>query len=167
MGVRRSIVSFFMAILVPQISGGLGALATQTSVNTWYKRIRKPAWNPPAEIFAPVWTGLYFMMGLASWLVWREGQKERSASEKPVRKALGLYSLQLALNSLWSIIFFGLRRTGWALGEIGLLWGLIFKTTQTFLQVHPFAGVLMLPYQAWVTFAAALNGAIWWLNRDH
>jgi len=167
MDVKRSLGSLLVSLLIPQVAGGLGALATQTSVNTWYKRIRKPTWNPPAEIFAPVWTGLYLMMGFASWLVWREGRKEPGASGKRVRKALGLYSLQLALNSLWSIIFFGLRQTGWALGEIALLWGLILKTTQTFLKVNPLAGLMMLPYQAWVTFAAALNGAIWWLNRDH
>jgi benzodiazapine receptor len=165
MQLLRNLGSILTAVLIPQIAGGLGALATQTSVNTWYKRVRKPSWNPPPEMFAPVWTGLYFLMGLASWFVWREGRKEHAVG-KPVRKALGLYSLQLALNSLWSIIFFGLRRTGWALGEIGLLWGLIFKTTQTFLKVNPLAGMLMLPYQAWVTFAAALNAAIWWLNRD-
>ncbi|TNF72501.1 MAG: tryptophan-rich sensory protein [Acidobacteria bacterium] len=124
----------------------------------WYAQLEKPSWNPPNWVFAPVWTILYAAMAVAAWLVWREGTSER-------RAPLAFWTLQLVLNALWSWIFFGLHRPGWAAIEIGLLWIAILATTILFFRVRRVAGALLLPYLAWVSFAAVLNVALWWLNR--
>jgi tryptophan-rich sensory protein len=118
----------------------------------------KPAWNPPAWVFGPVWTVLYLMMAVAAWLVWRR----RGFAGAPW--ALGLFVLQLALNTLWSAIFFGLRRPGVAAIEILLLWLAILATLIAFAPVSRLAAILLAPYLAWVTFAAVLNFTIWRMN---
>jgi len=107
-----------------------------------------------------VWTLLYVLMGIALWLVWREGIRDRA-----VRIAVTFFGIQLALNLLWSLLFFGLRSPGIALIEIIILWVMILLTGVKFYRLKPPAGWLMSPYLLWVTFAAALNAAIWWLNR--
>jgi translocator protein len=169
---RRDWISLALALLIPQLAGGLGAVATASSVPTWYRTIRKPSWNPPSWVFGPVWTMLYLLMGFASWLVWRRSREERRTDsplappEDPEeREALVLYGAQLAFNSLWSVIFFGLRSIGGALAEIVLLWGLILATVLRFYRLRPAAGLLLLPYLAWSSFATVLNAAIWRLNR--
>lgn len=151
-------VSLLLSVLIPNAAGGVGALATASSVNTWYRGLRKPSWNPPGWLFGPVWTLLYTMMGVASWLV------SRSHSPRKER-ALRLYGIQLGLNTLWSVIFFGLRRLDLALVEIVPLWGAILATLTSFYQLNPVAGLLLVPYQLWTTFAAALNFEVWRLNR--
>jgi tryptophan-rich sensory protein len=151
-------LSLVLALLVPNAAGGVGALATASSVNTWYRDLRKPSWQPPGWLFGPVWTTLYTLMGIASWLV------SRSRSPRKER-ALRLYGWQLGLNTLWSVLFFGLRRPDLALVEIVPLWGSILATLTNFYRVNPVAGLLLLPYQLWTTFATALNFAIWRLNR--
>ncbi len=157
---RREAPALAAAILIPLLSGVLGGIATSRSVRTWYKGLRKPRWNPPAQLFAPVWTLLYLLMGIASYLVWREGD------ERPdVKTALAAYGAQLGLNIGWSFIFFGAHRVDLALAEIGLLWAALATTIGAFLRVSRPAALLMLPYQLWVTFASALNAAIWRLNR--
>ena len=123
----------------------------------WYAQLDKPAWNPPNWIFAPVWTLLYMAMAVAAWLVWRQGSPTR-------RVPLAVWGVQLVLNALWSWIFFGLHRPGFAALEIGLLWVAILATTLLFWRVRRAAGVLFVPYLAWVTFAAVLNLSIWLLN---
>ena len=142
---RNDWISLAIALLLPQLAGGLGAAATASSVNTWYRTLKKPAWNPPGWIFGPVWTILYLMMGFASWLIWREGsQRAAAAPDRPVedtagaklaipeepeiRQALAFYGGQLALNTLWSLLFFGLRSLGGALAEIVALWTAIALT---------------------------------------
>jgi translocator protein len=124
----------------------------------WYASLAQPAWAPPDWVFAPVWTVLYFTMGVAVWLVW----KERGFT---ARTALAIYFVQLALNAVWSWIFFGLQRPGLAAIEIVTLWLAIIATIVAFWQIRPLAGALLLPYAGWVTFAAALNMAIWQMNR--
>ena len=156
----RDLVALSAAVAVPLAAGGLGSIATASSVSTWYRELNKPSWNPPSWVFGPVWTTLYVMMGVAAWLVWREGWKTPR-----VRVALGLFGAQLVFNVLWSVIFFGLRLPGWALVEITALWGLIVATTVSFFRVNVIGGLLLVPYLLWVTFATGLNGAIWWLNR--
>jgi len=151
-----------VALLLPLVVAGIGGMVTSSSVSTWYPELKKPTWNPPARVFGPVWTLLYLLMGLASWLVWQE----RPHDDAQVRQALRWYSLQLALNALWSIIFFGLRRVGLALLDIIALWGAITTTVVNFWRVRPAAAGLMLPYLLWTTFATALNAAIWWLNLN-
>ena len=138
--------------------GALGALATAQSVGTWYQTLAKPSFNPPDRVFGPVWTALYVLMAVAAWLAWR------SAGWREARPALMLFALQLALNLGWSFLFFGARWIGGALVEVVLLWIAIAATIAAFRRHSQWAGILMMPYIAWVTFATALNFAIWRLN---
>jgi tryptophan-rich sensory protein len=137
-------------------TGFIGGFATQNSIDTWYAALAKPSWNPPNWIFAPVWTLLYIMMGVAAWLVWKTGDR--------IGPAMVLFGLQLVFNLLWSLIFFGLRSPGLALIEVVFLWGSVLLTMLAFFGRQTAAGWLFVPYLAWVSFAAILNAAIWWLN---
>jgi tryptophan-rich sensory protein len=132
--------------------------AAFVSPGGWYAGINKPAWNPPAWVFGPAWTFLYVTMAVAAWLVWREGGWRNQG------KALGLFVLQWALNALWTPLFFGLHRPGLALIDILALWLAILATLIAFWRVRRAAGILLLPYLAWVTFATALNFTIWRMN---
>lgn len=162
------VAALAVALAAPAAAAAVGAVATQQSVDGWYDKLNKPNWAPPKWLFAPVWTLLYGLMGVASWLVWRKGQEKRLfGSNKPaMRRALGLYGVQLGLNSLWSILFFGMRRLDLAFFELLALWGAIAATVRAFGRLRPAAALLMAPYLLWTTFAGALNGSIWLLNRD-
>ena len=149
-----------VSLAAPLLVGGLASLATARGVKEWYPTLVKPAFNPPAWIFGPVWTALYILMGIATFLVWQKGWDSRQ-----VRVALVAFSLQLILNGLWSLLFFGLRSPGLAFAEIIILWAAILLTLIWYWRVTTAAGLLLLPYAAWVTFAAVLNGSIWILNR--
>lgn len=124
----------------------------------WYAALRKPTWNPPGWIFGPVWTALYTMMAVGAWLVWKRGGFR--AQGRP----LGLFLAQLALNAAWTPLFFGLHRPGLAFMEIVLLWLTIVATLLAFRRVSLTAAWLLAPYLAWVSFAGALNFALWRLN---
>jgi tryptophan-rich sensory protein len=124
----------------------------------WYAGLLKPSWNPPPWVFAPVWSVLYVLMAVAAWLVWREGGWAKQGS------ALRLFLLQWFLNALWTPLFFGLHWKGLALVEILLLWLAVALTLRTFWSVKKVAGILLIPYLAWVSVAAALNLALWRLN---
>ena len=139
-------------------AGGLGAIATTPEIAGWYRTLAKPAWNPPGWIFGPVWSALYTLMAVAAWLVWR------AAGLSAAKGPLALYLVQLALNALWTWVFFRWRLGGWALTEIMVLWLVLVPTVVNFWRVRPVAGVLLLPYWAWVTFAAALTAAVWQRN---
>ena len=152
-------IGFAISFVACFATAAIGSLATSTSVETWYADLHKPSWNPPSWIFAPVWTTLYLMMSIAAWLVWKNSRLEDS------RLALGFFALQLVLNALWSILFFGLHQPGWALVEIILLWGSIVITMVLFCRHSWLSALLLLPYLLWVTFASALNFALWSLNR--
>lgn len=156
----RRLLPLAVAVAIPLLVGGLSGIATASSVSTWYQALQRPPWTPPSWVFGPVWMALYVLMGVASWLVWRVGWHDPR-----VRTALGVYGVQLGLNFLWSIIFFGLRNPGWALVDIIALWALIVVTLVRFQRVTPAAGLLLVPYALWVTYAATLNGGVWWLNR--
>jgi benzodiazapine receptor len=156
----RELPSVLIAIGIPLAIGAVGGIATSSSLTDWYPALVKPAWNPPNWVFGPVWTLLYIVMGIAAWRVWRTG-----TANPGVRRALGLFGIQLLFNLLWSLVFFGLRQPGWALVEIVVAWVLILSTLVAFYRLDRAAGVLLIPYQLWVTFATALNAAIWWLNR--
>jgi len=166
-----NIVALVVAIGLPLAAGAIGGLVTQEAIPTWYAKLRKPAWNPPTWIFGPVWTILYLMMGTASWLIWRKGATthgilpHHSKAKQASRQALLLYGVHLVLNTAWSLIFFGLRRVDLALVEIVALWSMLVATLVSFYRIRPLAGLLLVPYQLWTTFATALTGAIWWLNR--
>ena len=138
-------------------AGAIGSWATIANVRTWYPGLAKPAWNPPAWVFAPVWTTLYVLMGVAIWRVWR--------TAGPGTGRLGrLYFGQLALNALWSVLFFALKNPGLALVDILLLGGLLVWLLAGFWRHDRLAGFLWLPYVLWVGFAIALNAAIVRLN---
>lgn len=163
---RRDALALAIAVLLPLMVGALGAIATSEAVPTWYAGLTKPGWSPPPWLFAPVWTVLYVAMGVASWLVWRAGADGvRARHAAAVRSGLLLYAAQLLANAAWSPIFFGLKRPDLAFLVIVVMWVLIVLTTWRFLRISRMAGLLLVPYAAWVTFAAALNGAIWQLNR--
>ena len=126
----------------------------------WHRRLIKPSWHPPNWLFAPAWSVLYAMIAVAGWLVWKQAGSFAAAST-----ALTLWGVQLVLNAAWSGIFFGLKRMDLALAEVALLWLAILATIVAFWPIHVGAALMMLPYLAWVTFAAALNHAMWSLNR--
>jgi translocator protein len=138
--------------------GAAGRAVTATSVGTWYAALEKPAFNPPDWVFGPVWTVLYLMMAIAAWRIWRLGDTPG------VRAALGLWALQLALNLCWSYVFFGARLVGAAAAEVSVLFIAIIATLALFWRHDRAAGLLLVPYAAWVAFAAVLNAAIWRLN---
>lgn len=141
--------------------GYLSSQFTQEGVETWYKTIEKPVFNPPNWVFAPVWTTLYILMGLAAGLVWgRIGEQPET-----VKKGLTFFGVQLALNALWSYLFFGLHNPLLALIEIILLWLMIYETFVQFNKINKISGYIFILYLLWVTFATVLNASIWWLNR--
>jgi tryptophan-rich sensory protein len=141
------------------ITFAAAAVGARYMPGDWYAALRKPPWTPPGWIFAPVWTILYVLMAVAAWLVWKQD------ASRVAWLPLGVYVLQLALNAAWSWCFFGLHSPGLALADIGALWLALAATVALFWAVRPLAGALLLPYLAWVTFASALNAAVWWLNR--
>lgn len=140
------------------ITFAFAAVGAQFKPGAWYDGLAKAAWNPPAWIFAPVWTLLYLLMAVAAWRVWRQAGWTRA------RLGLGVYVVQLILNALWSFLFFGLHRPDLALADLVMLWIAIFAAWQSFRRIDRPAGWLFVPYLAWVTFAATLNYAVWKLN---
>lgn len=140
--------------LAPLVAGTVVGLATNADGSRWYRRLAKPAWTPPDAVFGPVWSVLYLLMGVAAVLVARAGGR---APRSAVRPALGLFGVQLLLNLGWSIVFFGARRVRLAGVELAALWVSIAITVVAFLRVRLLAGLLLLPYLAWTTFAGALN----------
>lgn len=140
----------FLLVIVGSL--GMGA------PGPWYETLQKPAWTPPNAVFGPAWAVLYVLMALAAWLMLRRGH------EVPVGRPLALYGVQLLLNVAWTPLFFRLHSPGLAFAELVLLWLAILATLVAFWRVHRVAGVLFLPYLLWVTFAGALNFAIWQLN---
>lgn len=145
------------SLLLCYSASALGGLATSTSVKGWYLGIVKPTWNLPAWVFGPVWFCLFTMMGMSFWLVWKN--KERATTN-----AMVTFYIQLALNVLWSCFFFGLKNPGLAFAEIFFLLAAIGLTVRSFMKLNKVAGMLLLPYLVWSTFAAFLNGTIWVLN---
>jgi benzodiazapine receptor len=143
------------------VVGYFSGIVTQSAITTWYPTLIKPSFNPPNWIFAPVWSMLYIMMGIAAGLVWDRIDFEKES----VRKALQFFAIQLALNALWSYLFFGLKNPMLAGLEIVILWLMIYETYVQFAKINKISGYLFIPYLLWVSFATILNGSIWWLNR--
>ena len=141
--------------------GYLSSNVTQSSIKTWYPTIEKPIFNPPNWVFAPVWTMLFIMMGIAAGMVWNKLETNKEL----VKKGLLFFTVQLLLNALWSYLFFGLNNILLALIEIVLLWLIIYETYHIFKQIDKRASYLLIPYLAWVGFATILTGTIYWLNR--
>jgi translocator protein len=152
--------TLWLALALAVICVGLGwASAMLGPVDAWYATLRKPTWTPPGSVIGTVWTVLYAMMGVAMALVLGRGWEAGG-----VKRATLLFACQLLANLAWSPVFFGLHSVGGALIIIILLWMLIGWTVAAFWSVHDVAGVLLLPYWLWVTFATALNAAIWRMN---
>lgn len=148
-----------ITIIVSQLAGVIGSVFTVSSIPNWYAVLQKPSFSPPNWIFGPVWVTLYLLMGVAAFLVWRHGFERRE-----VRRALAIFGGQLVLNTLWSIIFFGLRNPFWAFVEIIVLWLAILVMIFAFYKISRPAAYLLLQYILWVSFAGYLNYSIWILN---
>lgn len=156
---QKQIVGLAAWLIGSFIAAAIGGAAS-IQAGPFYTQLVRPAWAPPPWIFGPVWTVLYAMMGVAAWLVWRVG------GFRAAQSALTLFLVQLALNALWSWLFFGWHRGALAFADIVLLWALIVATLIAFWRIRPLAGALLVPYLLWVSFAAALNYSVWKLNAQ-
>lgn len=152
------LVGFLLVVFGVAATGGW---FTQSSLSDWYAGLQKPALTPPNIVFPIVWNALYLLMAVAAWLVWRT-----AGSFKAAAAPLTVFFIQLALNFLWSALFFGLRSPGLGLIEIIPLWVAILATLILFSRVNRLAGLLILPYLLWVSFASYLNASIWLLNAQ-
>ncbi len=156
---KNSFLKLLAFVVVSELAGIIGSVFTVSSVTSWYATLAKPALNPPGWIFGPVWTTLYALMGIAAYLIYKRGWKYSG-----VKTALSVFGLQLVLNTLWSIVFFGLQSPGWALVNIGAMWLAIVWTMFLFSKISKPAVWLLVPYILWVSFASYLNFMIWILN---
>jgi tryptophan-rich sensory protein len=151
----KSLLVFLFFFLVTWLAAILGMLSSQNAP-VIYTKIVQPSWAPPSFLFGPVWTLLYCLMATAAWLVWRRRGR--------IDLTLAIYLIHLVFQSLWSALFFGWGRADLALIDIVILWAMVVWLTISFWRIDRRAGWLMLPYLMWVTFASALNGALWHLN---
>ncbi|XP_001607853.1 translocator protein [Nasonia vitripennis] len=145
-----------VATVHPNLGGWAGGIITRKNINPWYESLKKPTWTPPKWAFAPIWTTIYCSMGYASHLVLRD-----SGSWENAALPLSIYGANLALNWAWTPIFFGAHQVKWALYEIIALWGTTAALGIVFYRVNQTAGLLIAPYLAWNTLAAALNYVIY------
>jgi translocator protein len=154
------IIKLVISILACFAAGGIGSIFTARSIPTWYPGLKKPRYTPPDGVFGPVWTTLYVLMGVSIFLIWQKG-----LDVDGVIPAFILFWIQLALNALWSIIFFGMKSKGGGVITIIVLWLLILATIITSFSVSIWASMLLIPYILWVSVATYLNVGIWRLNR--
>ena len=155
-----TVIRLIVSILASFAAGGIGSLFTFKAIPTWYVRLKKPRYTPPNRVFGPIWTTLYILMGISVFLVWQKGLATDGAL-----LAFVLFWIQLAINAIWSIIFFGLKSKGGGVITIIVLWFLILATTVTSFRVSVWAGALLIPYILWVSIASYLNIGIWLLNK--
>lgn len=152
-------LKLLIALGLPQLAAIIGSLFTTANIPTWYEGLSKPELAPPNWVFAPVWTTIFVLMGIAFFLVWNKGMER-----KDVKIASVVFITQLVFNTLWSVIFFGMQSPFWGFIWIILLWLMIVLNIYTFCRISRTAGWLLAPYIVWVSFAAYLNYAIWFLN---
>lgn len=155
----RDILRLIVSLVACQCAGLIGSAFTTAAIPTWYAALEKPFFTPPNWLFAPAWATLYLLIGIAAFVIWRRGLKQ-----KGVKSALIVFTVQLVLNALWSIFFFGLKSPLAGVIVIIVLWIAILFTVLRFFRLSTVAGGLLLPYILWVTFAALLNISIWLLN---
>jgi benzodiazapine receptor len=153
------ILKLVASIILCQLAGLIGSLATIPVISTWYELLKKPFFNPPNWVFGPVWTGLYVLMGISLFIAWQRGK-----GNSQVKIALVFFFVQLILNACWSLAFFGLKSPLLGLINIVLLWIAIFITIRKFLRISRTAAFLLVPYILWVSFAVLLNFSFWTLN---
>ena len=154
------IIKLIISIVACEGAGGIGAIFTTPAITTWYAGLKKPTFTPPNSVFGPIWVTLYLLMGIAVFLVWREG-----LTQEGVIIAFAVFWGQLVLNILWSVIFFGLKSLLGGMLMILLLWIAILVNIIMFFGMSPIAGALLIPYIVWVSIAANLNVQVWKLNR--
>lgn len=152
-------IKLAIAVLVCQMAGVIGSVFTMPSIGTWYADLNKPWFTPPNFVFGPVWITLYTLMGISLYWVWQKG-----ASKGNVRSALLAFFGQLVINAVWSIVFFGLQSPFYGLVLIMFMWALILLTMVMFYRIEKRAGLILVPYIAWVTIATLLNYYVWILN---
>lgn len=158
-GKGKTYTRLVMAIVLCQIAGLVGSIFTTPAISTWYANLHKPNVAPPNWVFAPVWTTLYLLMGISFFMIWNAGR-----GKDAVRKPIIMFFVQLALNVLWSYLFFGLKSPLLGLIGIVVLWFMIVFTTIFFFRVSKVAASLLLPYLAWVSLASYLNYLLYALN---
>ena len=156
---RIDFIKFAASLGACYLAAFIGSIFTAPEISTWYATLVRPSFAPPDWLFGPVWTALYTMMGVSAYLVWREG-----LADPRVKVAMAVFAIQLAANVSWSAAFFGLRSPLAGLAVIIVLWALIALNIQKFREVSRTAGLLLIPYILWVTFAMVLNFSIWRLN---
>ena len=154
-----AVIKLVISIVICQLAGLIGSLFTTPSIPTWYAMLKKPSFTPPNWLFAPVWTTLFVLMGISAFLVWRKG-----LNDKQVKISLCIFGAQLILNILWSVMFFGLKSPLAGFIDISILWLVILFTILNFFKISKTAGILLVPYILWVSFAAILNISIMILN---
>lgn len=140
-------------------AGGIGSIFTMSAIPTWYAALEKPAFTPPNAVFGPVWATLYLLMGIAIFLIWRKGLEVEG-----VKPAFIIFWVQLVINVLWSVVFFGLKSPLAGMVVIIILWFAILFTIIRFFKISKVAGGLLIPYIAWVSIASYLNVGVWMLN---
>jgi len=155
--IIKSIPKLIVSLAIPQLAGAIGSLFTMDSISSWYTTLAKPEFTPPNYVFGPVWITLYFLMGISLYVVWTS---DRLKSRTP----LIIFGVQMFLNSIWSIVFFGLESPPFGLLVIVTLWGTIALTILSFWKMSKLAAYMLLPYIAWVSIATYLNYGIWVLN---
>ena len=153
------VLKLIVSILICQGAGVVGSLFTSPAIPTWYAMLQKPSFNPPNWLFAPVWIILFLLMGISLYLIWSKGLENRK-----VKVVIFVFATQLILNILWSFLFFGLHLPLYAFAEIIILWLAILLTIVSFYRISKTAGLLLLPYIFWVSFATILNFFIWQMN---
>lgn len=156
---KGDVLKLIFAVVSCELAGFIGSIFTTPAIPTWYAGLVKPALTPPSWIFAPVWTALFAMMGVAVFLIWKKG-----LDKKGVKIALIIFDIQLVLNVFWSVIFFGLKSPGWAFVEIIFLWLAIVAVIIAFAKISRPTAWLLVPYIIWVSFAGYLNYSIWQLS---
>lgn len=156
---KSDILKLIVSLIICQLAGFVGSLFTTPSIQTWYASLEKPSFTPPNWVFSPVWISLYVVMGISLFLVW-----QKSFHYPGVSNAMFWFGIQLFLNMLWSVLFFGLKSPFFAFIGIIFLWVAIFLTLIKSFRVSRLASVLLVPYICWVSFAAVLNFSIWNLN---
>lgn len=154
---RRDAIPLVVFLGVSFVAAAIGSFVTFASLDPWYANLQKPAWTPSGAVIGAIWTVLYALMGIAAWLVWREKGWSLSLP-------LVLFAVQLVLNVLWSVLFFGLQNLAAGLIGILFLWAAVAATLVSFWRVTRWAGALFVPYLAWVTIATTLNAVLWQMN---
>lgn len=157
---KIKLIPFVFSIGFCFLAAGIGSVFTTPAIDSWYATLNKPVFSPPNWVFGPVWTLLYLLMGISLYFVWIA-----KTEKKAKRHGITLFFIQLALNVLWSMLFFGLKLPIAAFIGIVLLWLAIFLTIKNFLHISKFTGWLLIPYLAWVSFATVLNLSVVILNR--